>query len=99
MNETEIEQEIQDKGLTAPRLTPALIDSCIKYTEYWVVPNTTTTICAMVLNNNYVVIGKSASVSMENFDTELGQQIAFDDARNQIWALEGYNMKGSAINE
>ena len=32
--EQQIEQEIQDKGLTAPRLTPADIDSKIKAVEY-----------------------------------------------------------------
>lgn len=29
MSEEKIEQEIQDKGLNAPRLTPALIDASI----------------------------------------------------------------------
>ena len=32
--EQQIEQEIKDKGLNAPRLTPDLIDSKIKSTEY-----------------------------------------------------------------
>lgn len=40
-----------------------------------------------------MVIGKSASASLKNFDVELGQKIAFDDARNQIWMLEGYFLK------
>jgi hypothetical protein len=52
INETQLEAEIQSKGLNAPRLTPEHIDSCIKYVEYWVVPNTTSTVCAMVLQNN-----------------------------------------------
>ena len=93
MTEQEIEQAIIAKGLTAPRLSPDKIDSLIKYVEYWRVPNTTTTVCAMVLQNNYVVIGKSASVSMANFNEELGRQIAYRDAREQIWALEGYNLR------
>ena len=97
MTEQEIEQEIQDKNLNAPRLTPDNIDSTIKNTEYFRVTNTTTTVCAMTLKNNYVVIGKSAAVSMENFDEELGKKIAFGDARDQIWALEGYYMKGSSL--
>jgi len=97
MTEKEIEQEIQDKGLVAPRLTPDNIDSTIMVTSYFRVPNTTTTICALILTNGYVVVGKSAAVSMENFDGELGQKIAFGNARDQIWALEGYYMKGSAL--
>lgn len=93
LDEKAIEKEIQDKGLNAPRLTPDHIDSCIKYVEYWQVPNTTTTVCAMILQNNYVIIGKSAAASMANFDEDLGRKIAYDDAREQIWALEGYLLK------
>lgn len=93
LNEKEIEQELQDKGLTAPRLTPEYITSCIKYTEYWVVPNTTTTVCAMVLQNNFTLIGKSAAASMSNFNEDIGRKIAYDDAREQIWVLEGYLLR------
>ena len=93
LDEIQLEQEIQSKGLNAPRLTPDHIDSCIKYVEYWRVPNTTSTVCAMVLQNNFVVIGKSAAASMENFDEEIGRKIAYDDAREQIWMLEGYLLK------
>lgn len=101
MTEQEIEQEIQDKGLTDIRLTPEDIDKQILYAEYYRVDNTTTTICALVLKNNYVVVGKSAAISMNNFDEELGKKIAFDDAREQIWALEGYYLKSKQkeINE
>ena len=47
LSENEIEQEIQAKGLNAPRLTPELIDSTISYAEYFRVTNTTTTICSL----------------------------------------------------
>jgi hypothetical protein len=93
MTEQEVEQEIQDKQLTAKRLTPEAVDATILYPEYWRIPNTTTTVCALHLQNGYVVIGKSAAVSMENFDEDLGKKIAFDNAREQIWALEGYRLK------
>lgn len=93
MTENEIENEIQAKNLVAPRLTPADIDNTILYEEYYRVANTTTTICALILKNGYVVVGKSAAVSMANFDEELGRKIAREDAREQIWALEGYLLK------
>lgn len=95
MDEVELEDEIQAKGLTAPRLTPSMINDTIVYEEYYRVANTTCTICSLVLKNGYVVVGKSAAVSMENFDEEIGKMIARDDARNQIWALEGYLLKDS----
>lgn len=93
MTEADIEVEIKEKKLTGLRLTPKDIDEAIEYPEYWRVPNTTTTVCALVLKNGYVVVGKSAAISMENFDEELGKKIAFDNAREQIWALAGFAIK------
>ena len=91
--EAAIEQELKDKGLNAPRLTPDSIDATITGEWYEVVPGTTVTICALYLRNGYVVIGKAAAASKENFDIEIGRKIARDDARNQIWALEGYLLR------
>lgn len=51
------------------------------------------TICVLVLQNGFTVVGKSACASPENFDAELGRKIAREDARRQIWALEGYALK------
>jgi hypothetical protein len=93
MNEAQIEQEIKDKGLTAPRLTPEQIDACIRHTEYWQPVGTTVTVCLVTLQNGFNVIGHSAAASPENFDLELGQKIAFKTAREKIWQLEGYLLK------
>jgi len=93
MNEQELEQEIQDKGLDAPRLTPALIDEVIVSEAYYVFPRTTTTICRLELRNGFSTIGESAAVSLENFDEEIGRSVARDNARNKIWMLEGYLLK------
>ncbi len=93
LTEGEIEQELRNKGAThGLRLTPQNIDALIKSEAYWVVPLTTTTICALTLKSGYVVVGKSACVEPSNFDADMGRKIAFDDARNQIWALEGYRL-------
>ena len=65
-SEQQIEQEIQDKGLNAPRLTPDLIDSVISDEQYHVFPGTTVTVCALTLANGYVVTGESAAASPES---------------------------------
>ncbi len=93
MNEARIEQEIQTKGLTAPRVTPSRIDEVIKSAQYHVFPGTTVTVCCIALVNGFNVVGESACASPENFDTELGIKIAFDNAKQKIWALEGYLLK------
>ncbi len=92
-NEQAVEAEIQAKGLNAPRLNPAHIDGQIVAEQYHVFDGTVLTVCALTLKNGFQVVGKSAPASPANFDAELGKKIARDDARNQIWALEGYRLR------
>lgn len=98
-DEQEIEKEIQDKGLNAPRLTPDDIDALIVADQYHVFPGTTLTICVLTLRNGYTVTGESASVSADNFDEEIGRKIARENARNKIWALEGYLLRQKLYEE
>jgi len=93
MSELEIEKEMQSKGLDAPRLTPDLIDSLIAKEQYHTFEGTTKTVCCLTLQNGFDVIGSSACASPENFDAEIGRKIARDNARNEIWQLEGYLLK------
>lgn len=92
-NEVSIEKAIQHAGLNAPRLSPTVISEQIVSEVFYVFPNTTTTICCLTLRNGYNVIGESAAASPENFDPEIGKRIARDNARQKIWALEGYLLK------
>lgn len=92
-DEKAIEAEIQAKGLNAPRLNPDMIDAAIASEQYHVFPGTTMTVCALTLRNGYIVTGESAAASPENFDQAIGRKIARDNARNKIWALEGYLLR------
>lgn len=92
-DEQKIEAEIQAKGLNAPRLNPAHIDAQITGEAFYVFPGTTMTVCCLTLRNGFQVIGESAAASPENFNAEIGQKIARDNARNKIWALEGYLLR------
>lgn len=111
-NEKQIEQEIQDKGLNAPRLTPDYIDSVIQSVHYFTAADGASnadnnydplvgapsqlyllTFCVIVLKNGFTVTGESACASPENFDAEIGKKIAYENARNKIWQLEGYLLK------
>lgn len=104
-SEVAIEKEIQAKGLNAPRLTPDLINAQIasevwgRASDLFDAPISDAlkclTICVITLKNGYTLVGKSACASPENFDLELGGKIAREDARKQIWALEGYALKNA----
>jgi len=96
MNDAAIENEIQEKGLTAPRVTPDDIDNAIDDVaaiQYHQFPGTTVTVACVPLKNGYTVVGKSACASLENFDVELGRKIAVNDAKQQLWPLLGYALR------
>ena len=92
-DEIAIEAEIQSKNLNAHRLSPDHIDAQIVHERYYVFPGTTLTVCALTLRNGFHVVGESAAASPANFDADIGRKIARDNARNKIWALEGYLLR------
>jgi hypothetical protein len=89
----EMEAKINAKGLNAPRLSPDLINATIVDVKYWNPEGTTLTVCALTLTNGTNVVGESACVSPDNFDLEIGKEIAFNNAKSKIWQLEGYLLK------
>ena len=90
MNEKQLEKEIQDKGLNAPRLTPDDIDNVISGVTYTVLPSGKVMVCEITLQNGFTVRGEAATVSKENFNEEIGKKISYENARNKVWELEGY---------
>lgn len=103
MNDEQVEQEIQDKGLTAKRVRFEDITAKVAALrfEFWLVPYTTTTVCAAIDPTGFsVALGQSACISPENFDAELGRNVAKDDAikkaTDELWKLEGYRLKNEA---
>lgn len=95
MNDREIESEIQEKNLNAPRLTPDKINDVIKGEDYHVFGGTSLTVCCLTLENGFTVTGESACASPENYNKELGEKIARDNAVDKVWMLEGYLLKES----
>lgn len=51
------------------------------------------TICVLVLQNGFSLVGKSAPADAQNFDELAGQRFAYDDALRQLWPLEGYVLR------
>jgi Phage protein (N4 Gp49/phage Sf6 gene 66) family len=98
MSDKSVEQKIQSKGLIAPRVTPQRIDEVVIKEDYHVFPGTSLTVCCLTLKNGYTVTGESACVSPENFNVELGREIARNNAKQKIWALEGYALHEQLAN-
>lgn len=57
------------------------------------------TFCVLVLKNGFTVTGESACASPENFDSELGMQIARKKAVEKVWQLMGYELKTKLMEE
>jgi len=109
MSDKDIEQQIQAKGKTAPRVTPGHIESIIVSEHYFTAgdavkpgvvagykypgPLDLLTFCVLTLKNGFTVTGESACASPENFDAEIGRSIARDNAIQKVWMLEGYLLK------
>ena len=97
MNDQAIEQQIQAKGKTAPRVTADDLLANIHHIE--TVKHVTQSgqvlrWSVLVTQSGFAVVGKpSVAVSPENDDAEIGEQVAFENSRNELWPLMGYALK------
>lgn len=57
----------------------------------------TVTMCNIALDNGYSVRGESACVDPVNFNQEIGQQLAFEDAFRKLWPLYGFLLAESRL--
>lgn len=89
LNEAQLEAKLA--GQVAPRVTPARLDEVIVEKTFY--NHGLLTICVLDLANGFTVTGESACASPENYNREIGEKIAFDNARNKIWPLEGYLLR------
>lgn len=93
--EQQLEQELQARGLTGPRITPDHIDQLLQKAQvgFWQPEGTTLTICVIRLPNGFCVTGENSCVSPETWQPDLGQKLAFEKARDKVWEFEGYLLK------
>lgn len=91
----------------APKLTDADIEAVIESKSYFTAADGVTstgdsyydalanvTFCVLILKNGYKITGVNhSSVSPENHNPEYGRELAYKDAKNKIWELEGYLLK------
>lgn len=69
------------------------LESLVGRIYYHRVPDTTVTICAITLKNGFTVVGESACIDPENFSHSIGEQVAYENAFEKLWQLEGYRIK------
>jgi len=72
------------------KITKQWIKDKIRKADYTRIPDSTVTICNITLENGFSVRGESACIDPANFDEWTGADLAFKDAFEKLWQLEGY---------
>jgi hypothetical protein len=97
MGDQAIENEIKAKGLNAPRVTLADLNANIADTEIVRHISKTGQVlrwAILTTQNGFAVVGKpSVAVSPENDNAEIGEKVAVDNSRAELWPLMGYALK------
>ena len=73
------------------KLTSEDLEALIEAVEYTSVPASTATVCVLRLHCGFIVTGQSACLNPEDFDLEIGKDIAYEKAFEKLWDLEGYH--------
>lgn len=91
--EPNLKGEALDNAISAQpheKVTKASIEAKIEKIDYLVLPDSTVTLCNITLKNGYSVRGESACVDPRNFNLEIGKGLAYKQAIDKLWPLEGY---------
>lgn len=75
----------------APRVTLDEVLGSIVKTEY--VYTGTLTFCVLTLKNGWTVTGESACASPENYNKDIGDRLAKEQATGKIWGFLGFLLK------
>lgn len=88
LNDEQLEKGLAERAATS--VTKEYMESRIAKTEFTVIQDSTVTICSITLDNGYSVRGESACVNPANYNKEIGERIAHDNAFNALWPLFGF---------
>lgn len=97
MDPKQVEELVTKHNLTAPRVSLADIEANIAHTEIvkHITPSGSILRWAVLTTRcGFSATGRpSASVSVENDNAEIGEKVAIDNARSELWPLMGYALK------
>jgi hypothetical protein len=87
------DQQLEEKleASPAPRVTVDYINSRITERKYQRLSDTLTH-CTIVLDNGFQVTGESACVNPANYNQDIGERIAHDNAFQKLWPLFGFRL-------
>lgn len=99
-------EELSARGATHPRVSLADMNENIAGENWFVAGEAAEalgqpasdsmklmTLYFLTMRNGFVIVGKSAPASPENFDAEKGKTFAREDAIRQLWPLMGFSLR------
>lgn len=95
LTNTQLKEKLEDSP-SPKRLTPERLDHIIKSCVFNRVTKTTT-VCILEIKNGFEIIGKSSCVDPLNYNKDIAEKVAYDDAYKQLWPLEGYSLMQSIM--
>lgn len=75
----------------APRITVEMIKENIFGFRFYL--DGVLTICVIEMRNGFKFVGHSACADPKNFNQDVGEKLAYDDAFKQIWSHMGFLLR------
>lgn len=73
--------------------TSSILSDLVERVEYTRHKGSNTTVCYITLKGGLVIEGQSICDNPADFNEEIGQRCAYDNAFDKLWELEGYHQK------
>ncbi|AIZ94814.1 hypothetical protein [Pseudomonas phage vB_PaeP_4029] len=74
------------------KVNPQDVKNMIVEESFTILPNGLTTVCQLTLVNGWTVTGQSSCVDPDEFDAEIGIEIARRNAEDEVWKFAGYEL-------
>jgi len=82
-----IKAQLKENG---GRISPEFIDNLAANAEYvWLHPTPRTRICVMTIYSGHEVVGYSRVLDPKNDVKSIGEEVAFNNAKDELWAVCG----------
>lgn len=76
--------------LEGTKLTKEFLVQQIRAQSYTVIGDKKITHCTLTVLNGFTFTGEAACVDVNNYNKEIGEEIAFENAFDKMWACYGF---------
>lgn len=92
MSKKEEQAKLVEMGATELQVTPEIVDSMIKDTDFVLQPCKTVMVCTIKLHNGFRLFGYNTCLDTSKFDLKQAEERSFNEARNQVFSYAAYQL-------